>query len=114
MRQSLLDGFDRLPRCTAVFIEPMECLAVPKLPEGEQWAYEIKLDGYRAVAVKQDSNVALYSRRKKVLNKQFPYIVTALCELPSGTVVDGEIVALDNAGRPTFNLLQNFRSDPSR
>jgi ATP-dependent DNA ligase len=34
----------------AVFIEPMECLAVPKLPDSPEWVYEIKLDGYRAVA----------------------------------------------------------------
>jgi bifunctional non-homologous end joining protein LigD len=40
------------PKKPAVFVEPMECLPVSKLPEGPQWVYEIKLDGYRAVAVK--------------------------------------------------------------
>src|SRR5262249_40857900 len=45
----LLDGqFDFLPLRTAAFIEPMECLAVPKVPGGSELVYEIKLDGYRA------------------------------------------------------------------
>jgi ATP-dependent DNA ligase len=104
--------YDSLTVCKAAFIKPMECLSVSKLPEGEQWIYEVKLDGYRAVGVKGDSELILYSRRKKVLNKQFPEIVAALRELPPGMVVDGEIVALDDAGRPTLNLQQDFRHDP--
>jgi bifunctional non-homologous end joining protein LigD len=88
----------------------MECLPVTKLPEGEQWLYEIKLDGYRAIAVKQEGNAILYSRRKNSLNRKFPLIVEALRELPEGTVVDGELVAMDESGHPSFNLLQNFRS----
>jgi bifunctional non-homologous end joining protein LigD len=113
MRRWAID-FDSLPLRKAAFIEPMECLPVAKLPEGEQWVYGVKLDGYRAIAVKANSDLTLYSRRKKVLNKQFPEIVAALRELPPGMVVDGEIVALDEAGWPKFNLLQNFRSDPPK
>jgi ATP-dependent DNA ligase len=73
----------------------MECLPTTKLPEGQQWLYEIKLDGYRAVAVKQESNIMLYSRRKNLLNRKFPLIVEALRELPRRTIVDGELVAMD-------------------
>jgi len=102
-----------LPTRDAAFIEPMECLAVARLPEGAHWVWEIKLDGYRAIAVKNDS-AALWSRRKKSLSKKFPYIVEALAGLPEGTVVDGELVALDDRGRPEFNLLQNFRGAASR
>jgi ATP-dependent DNA ligase len=76
--------------------------------------WEIKLDGYRAVAVKSGGAVTLYSRNKKILNKRFPYIIEPLRTLPDGTVVDGEIVALDNEGRPNFNLLQNFTSESAR
>ena len=74
---------------------------------------EIKLDGYRAVAVKSDRGVNLFSRRHKSFDHQYPHVVEALAELPEGTVVDGEVVAKDESGRPNFNLLQNFRSEAS-
>jgi ATP-dependent DNA ligase len=100
-------------RKPATFVEPMKCLSVSKLPDGSQWLWELKWDGYRAVAVK-GSTVKLYSRNHKSLDKKFPYICEALHELPSETVVDGEIVALDDTGRPNFNLLQNFVSEAGR
>jgi DNA ligase D-like protein (predicted ligase) len=103
-----------LPHKKAEFLEPMDCLPVAKLPEGSQWVWEIKLDGYRAVAVKSGGAITLYSRNKKILNKRFPYIAEPLRSLPDGTVVDGEIVALDDDGRPVFNLLQNFTSESAR
>lgn len=71
---------------------------------------EIKFDGYRAEAMKSDGNLFLLSRRQKSFSKQFPLIHEALADPPANTVVDGEIVALDEAGKPDFNLLQNFRS----
>jgi DNA ligase D-like protein (predicted ligase) len=99
-----------VPERSAAFIEPMECLAVSKLPKSSEWLWEIKLDGYRAEAVKSDGNLFLLSRRQKSFSKQFPLIRDGLADLPDNTVMDGEIVALDESGRPDFNLLQNFRS----
>jgi DNA ligase D-like protein (predicted ligase) len=110
MKNSVL----RLPKRKAEFIEPMECAPVTELLEGPGWFYEIKFDGYRAIAVKSDRVVKLFSRRHKSFNDQYPYLVEALADLPEGTVVDGEVVALDDSGRPNFNLLAQFRSEASR
>jgi DNA ligase D-like protein (predicted ligase) len=95
------------------FIESMECLPVPKIPDGPEWTYEIKLDGYRLEAVKAKGGITLYSRRRNVLNKKFHYIASALDSLPENTIIDGELVALGSDGHPDFNLLQNFRSAES-
>jgi len=114
MQQSGATRLQTLPRLKAEFIEPMDCAPVTKLADGPGWLYEIKLDGYRAVAVKTGGRVALFSRRRKSFDHHYPLIVEALAELPEGTVVDGEVVALDESGRPNFNLLQEFRSQASR
>lgn len=94
----------------ATFIETMDCLPVTEVPTGPGWTYEIKLDGYRLEAVKSKGAVTLYSRRHNVLNQKFGYIADALEQLHDETVLDGEIVAVDDAGRSNFNLLQNFKS----
>jgi DNA ligase D-like protein (predicted ligase) len=98
------------PRKSVDFIESMECLPVTQLPDGPAWTYEIKLDGFRLEAVKNRGQTQLYSRRRNLLNRKFSYIAAALDELPDATVIDGELVALDEQGRSDFNLLQNFRS----
>ena len=88
----------------------MECLPVTAVPDGPEWTYEIKLDGFRLEAVKNAGETVLYSRRGNVLNKKFQYIADALKKLPDSTIIDGEIVALDADNRSDFRLLQNFRS----
>jgi DNA ligase D-like protein (predicted ligase) len=102
------------PLKRAAFIESMECLPVEEIPKGPLWTYEIKLDGFRIEAVKNSGETVLYSRRRNVLNRKFHYIAEALAELPNATVIDGEVVALDEEGRSSFTLLQNFRSAESR
>jgi bifunctional non-homologous end joining protein LigD len=106
--------FDSQLRPKVAFIEPMECLAVTKLPDGPEWVFEIKLDGYRAIAIKSDGKLNLISRRRNSFNSQFPLILEALADLPDDTVIDGEVVALDKSARPDFNLLQHFRAEASR
>jgi DNA ligase D-like protein (predicted ligase) len=94
----------------AGFIEPMLLLRTDKLPEGKDWLYEIKLDGYRALAIKRGGKIHLRSRNDNDFNERYPSIVRALAAMPDETVVDGEIVALGADGRPSFNILQNYGS----
>ena len=99
-----------LPEIRIRFIEPMLSETVEELPEdSDLWSYEIKLDGYRCLALCDESGVKLYSRKKNLLNSRFPTIAKALESVEPGMILDGEIVALDSNGRPSFNLLQNFR-----
>lgn len=92
----------------AGFIDPMLCLAVDQLPEGPAWQYEVKLDGYRAIGVHAKNGIELWSRNRKDFSRRFRQVHRALEALPEDTVVDGEIVAVDGDGRPSFNHLQNF------
>jgi len=92
------------------FIEPMYARTVEKLPERRDWLYEIKLDGYRALAGRDSSRVTLWSRRGNLFTAQFPRIARAFEKLEANTLIDGEIVAVGDDGRISFNLLQHHRS----
>jgi ATP-dependent DNA ligase len=81
----------------ARFIEPMLLQRVTSLPEGPEWSYEVKLDGYRAVAIKTNGKVLLRSRNDKDFNARYPGVAKALSALPDETVIDGEIVAWTRA-----------------
>jgi len=98
-------------RVRASFIEPMLLLRKEALADqAAVWRYELKLDGYRAVAFKAANAVHLRSRNDKDFATGYPTIAQALAKLLSDTVIDGEIVAVDENGKPSFTLLQNYRS----
>jgi len=71
-----------------------------RLPEGAQWIYELKLDGYRAIAFKAAGGGHLRSRNDKNFAGRYPAITAALSGLPDDTVIDGEVVATDETGKP--------------
>ena len=85
----------------------MLLLRTDALPSGDQWLYELKLDGYRAIAFKRDGTAHLRSRNDNDFSARYPAVAKALAKLPEQTVVDGEILAFDETGRPSFNALQN-------
>lgn len=88
----------------------MLLLSSVSLPDGPDWLYELKLDGYRALAIKADSIIQLRSRNDNDFALKYPRLPKALAAMPDETVLDGEVVALDASGRPSFNTLQNYGS----
>jgi bifunctional non-homologous end joining protein LigD len=84
----------------------MLCRSTEQLPEGREWHCELKLDGFRTIGRKSGRSAQLWSRNQKDFTRRFSDVVKATAELPNDTVIDGEIVALDQHGKPSFNLLQ--------
>jgi bifunctional non-homologous end joining protein LigD len=96
-----------LPKAKPRFIEPMKPRLVERAPPGGDWLYELKFDGIRAIAVKIDDKVSLVSRNGNDLGARFPEIAAAVKNLlVAECVIDGEVVALDEEGRSSFQLLQ--------
>ena len=88
----------------------MLLLRSSELPDDNGWLKELKLDGYRALGIKTNGKVELRSRNDNDFSGRYVAIAKALTRLPDETVIDGEIVALDGEGRPSFNILQNYGS----
>jgi DNA ligase D-like protein (predicted ligase) len=96
----------------AGFIEPMRLLRADTLPDdATQWEYQLKLDGYRAVAFKRAGKVHLRSRNDNDFASRYPAVLEGLSKLPNDTVIDGELIAFDEEGRPSFNAMQNAGPD---
>jgi bifunctional non-homologous end joining protein LigD len=111
----LLRILRKLPAGEPAFLEPMLSKPVAELPKGKDWIYEVKFDGYRAVAVKDGNETKLISRNSKNLGKKYPEILDALRQLPvDKAVLDGEIVAVNEQGIPSFQMLQNLSSSGER
>ena len=88
-------------RATPTFVTPMAAQVVKELPEGDDWIYELKFDGYRALVIKDEQQVELRSRKNKDLTGMYPGLAAAGSRLDADqAVMDGEIVALDGQGSP--------------
>jgi bifunctional non-homologous end joining protein LigD len=89
-------------------VKPMLTTLVDQPFSDSDWLYEIKWDGYRAIAEISKGQVKLYSRNQKNFKTKYPQVAQELTKLSTDLVLDGEIVMLDKAGRPDFNALQNY------
>lgn len=90
----------------------MMAVSAATLPTGAEWSYEVKWDGYRAQAVKNGAAVTLASRNLKNITGQFPDVARAAARVrATSAVLDGEIVALDADGRPSFQALHHAATE---
>jgi bifunctional non-homologous end joining protein LigD len=102
----IIGALPNLPSAKARFIEPMKAKLVEDPPITGDWIYELKFDGIRLIAVKANNRVSLLSRNQNELAERFPELVEAVKALPAREcVMDGEVVALDDEGRSSFQLL---------
>jgi bifunctional non-homologous end joining protein LigD len=90
------------------FVEPMKAKVASAPPYNGEWLYEVKFDGFRVLAIKNGKQVELWSRNKKRLDERFPKVVEAVAKLSiKSCTLDGEVCALNDNGRSSFQLLQN-------
>jgi bifunctional non-homologous end joining protein LigD len=102
----------KLPSAKPQFVEPMKARLVDDPPTHGDWLYELKFDGIRAIAVKDNRKASLISRNGNKLAARFPEIAEAVKNLPvRDCVIDGEVVALDEGGRSSFQLLQGLEME---
>jgi bifunctional non-homologous end joining protein LigD len=107
LRSARDDRLAGLPSAKARFIEAMNAKLVEEPPATGDWIYELKFDGIRLIGVKRDEKILLLSRNENELTERFPEIAEAIKALPAREcVIDGEVVALDEEGRSSFQLLQ--------
>lgn len=90
-------------------VKPMLCTLVDQPFNGDEWLFEIKWDGYRAIASKKGKQAELYSRNDTDFSTHYPPVFEALQALEHDVILDGEIVVTDEKGRPRFELLQGWR-----
>lgn len=91
------------------FVEPMKAqLSDRPAFDGKDWLFEIKWDGYRAIAEINHGENRLYSRNGNTFDKAYPKVFTALSSIKHRAIIDGEIIVLDDSGKPSFQRLQNY------
>ena len=92
-----------VPRITFLPVASPKLRPVP--PRGSEWLHEVKFDGFRIQLHKSGDEVRLFSRSGKDFTERFPTIADAAAALPVGAIIDGEIVACDETGKPDFYTL---------
>ncbi len=105
---ALLPGAKPAPMPSEKDLRPMMAFSSDTLPEGAEWIYEVKWDGVRSLCFVEDGKVRLLSRNGTAMQQTYPELAALPESLAAAktAIVDGEIVALDEQGRPSFSLLQ--------
>ena len=90
-------------------VKPMLATLVDKPFDSKDWIFEIKWDGYRALAAIKKESIHLYSRNSQLFDNRFPDLLDDLKAIHSEALLDGEIVVSDSNGNPSFQLVQNYQ-----
>src|SRR3954470_23082286 len=93
------------------FMEPQLATLVDEVPTGNAWVHEYKYDGYRLLLAVGDGVATAWTRNGKDWSDKFKALVKAAAKLPPGCLIDGEAVAIDDKGKPSFQLLQSTLKD---
>src|SRR3954452_17847239 len=93
------------------FQEPQLATLVDDVPPGDGWIHEYKYDGYRLLLAVGDGVATAWTRNGKDWSDKFKALVKAAAKLPAGCLLDGEAAAIDDKGRPSFQLLQSTLKD---
>ena len=94
-------------------IKPMLATLIKEPFDHPDWIFEMKWDGYRAVAEIREGGISLYSRNRIPLHQKFPPIMDSLRKFRSEAILDGEIVVVDDQGHPDFQMLQDYQKSGS-
>jgi bifunctional non-homologous end joining protein LigD len=93
------------------FEEPQLATLVDEVPAGNSWIHEIKYDGYRLLLAVGEGVATAWTRNGKDWSDKFKALVKSAARLPAGCLIDGEAVAIDDNGKPSFQLLQATLKD---
>jgi len=104
-------GKKKASKAPPPFQEPQLATLVDDVPPGNGWIHEYKYDGYRLLLAVGDGVATAWTRNGKDWSDKFKALVKAATKLPAGCLIDGEAVAVDDEGRPSFQLLQSTLKD---
>ncbi|MGE5063538.1 MAG: DNA polymerase ligase N-terminal domain-containing protein, partial [Myxococcales bacterium] len=104
-------GKKKSSKAPPAFQEPQLATLVDDVPPGDSWIHEIKYDGYRLELAVGDGVATAWTRNGKDWSDKFKALVKAAAKLPAGCLIDGEAVAIDDDGKPSFQLLQSTLKD---
>lgn len=100
------------PKANPWLVKPMLCTLVKEPFDRKDWLFEIKWDGYRAIGTKRKDEIALYSRNALNFEGRYAPVAEALRTLGHDVILDGEIVVVDDDGKPHFEWLQGWTKTP--